>query len=63
MNPESTTQLNFITSQMDYGNWYKIIYNLIASIIENFQTGRLFRQLNNKFFMRLIIFLYNTIPK
>ena len=46
--------LGFKTGLMDYGNWQKIIYDLIARTDENFQIECLFRQSNNEFFMRQI---------
>ena len=44
--------LSFKTGVMDYGNWYMIIYDLIARTVENFRTECLFCQSNNEFFMR-----------
>ena len=44
--------LSFKTGLMDYGNWQKIIYDLIARTVEHFRTERLFCQSNNEFFLR-----------
>ena len=44
--------LSFKTGLMDYGNWQKIIYDLIAGTVENFRIKCLFRQSNNEFLMR-----------
>ena len=49
--------LGFKTGLMDYGNWQKIIYNLIARTVENHQIECLFRQSNNEFFMRHLYLL------
>ena len=49
--------LSFKTSQMDYGNWQKIIFDLIARTVKTFRIECLFRQLNNKFFMRHLYLL------
>ena len=51
---------------MDYGNWQKIIYELIARTVENVRTGCQFRQLNDEFFMRhhvIILTEHNSTPQ
>ena len=49
--------LSFKTGLMNYGNWQKIIYDLIARIVEAFRIGCLFQQSNNEFFMRHLYLL------
>ena len=44
--------LSFKTDLMDYGNWQKIIYDVIARTVGNFRIECLFRRSNNEFFMR-----------